>query len=266
LCSMKILRQPGVDRLHALEIALQGPREMLLSGEIGAVRDPDGERLRAQHLAELDAFDVMRHRLRPCRRVGMRQAAELVGMLLVGLVLESVGIDRVEAEAELVAELLHRMHVLVLVPGEMQRDGRRRPGQLLDRGAVLELVEHVARLADAGEAGEARAAGADAPARNRDAEAGDRLGDGLDVGAGAPQLAAQRLIILVQRRQDLGVLLGDIARGDAVGPGHGGFLPEVASCYRLNETALPASTFRMLPVDFGASVQKNFTAAAMSSG
>jgi hypothetical protein len=191
----------------------------------------------------------------------MAETAELVGELLLGLVLEGVGVDRVEAQAQLVAELLHRVHVLVLVPGEMQRDGRRRAGQPLDRGAVFQLVEHVARLADAGEPGEARAAGADTPARDGDAEARHGLGDRLDVGAAPRQLPSERVIVFLERRQRLGVLLGDVGRGDAIGPGHGGF-----SHYRLNETAFPASTFRMLPVDFGASVQKNFTAAAMSSG
>ena len=45
--------------------------------------------------------------------------------------------------------------------------------QLLDDGAILDLVEDVARLAGAREAGKARAAGADAPGRDGDMEGGD---------------------------------------------------------------------------------------------
>ncbi len=81
----------------------------------------------------------------------------------------------------------------------MQRDRRRRLRQLMDDGAIVELVEDAARLAGAGEAGKARAAGADAPGGNGDEEFGDLLGDRLDIDAAAGKCRAQRLVIGFQR-------------------------------------------------------------------
>ncbi len=75
------------------------------------------------------------------------------------------------------------------VPGEVQRNGRRGAAERVDDGAILELVEHRARLAGAGEAGEAGAAGADAPGRDRDAEAADLRRDRLDVETATGELA-----------------------------------------------------------------------------
>src|SRR5262249_11403324 len=84
---------------------------------------------------------------------------------------------------------------------------RRGARELLDHAAIVELVEDVARLAGAGEARESRAAGAHAPGRNRDAELADARGDALDVDIAPPQLAAERLVVLLERRQG-GLVLG----------------------------------------------------------
>ena len=63
--------------------------------------------------------------------------------------------------------------------------------QLGDDGAILDLVEDVARLALAGEAGKARAAGADAPGGHGDGEGRDLGLDRVDVDAAAVEALAQ---------------------------------------------------------------------------
>ena len=149
----------------------------------------------------------------------MGQRAELVGERLARLVLERVGVDRVEAEAQRLGALGEFAVVADLVPGEMRRAGRRRARELVDRRAILELVENVARLAGAGKAGEARAAGADAPGRDGDGEGGDLRRDRLDVEAAPRQLPAERAVIVLERGGALRVLLGDQRIGNAIGHG-----------------------------------------------
>ena len=144
-----------------------------LAGEVRAVADPDRQRLRADRLADLDALEVVLDRLRADRGVGVAERAELVGERLAGRVGEGVRVHRVEAEPELLAPSAFSAARVGLVPRDVQRDRRRRAGQPLDDGAVVELVEDVARLARPGEAREAGAAGADAPGGHGDAEGRD---------------------------------------------------------------------------------------------
>ena len=162
----------------------------------------------------------MLDRLGADRCVGVRQRAELVGERLAGRVREGVRVHRVEPEAELGGARAERGRVGP-VPGDVQRDGRRRAGQLVDDGAVAELVEDVARLAGAGEAREARAAGADAPGRHRDGEGGDPGLHRLDVDAAAVELRAERGVVLAERGLAAGVLgrdQGGIDLGHASAP------------------------------------------------
>ena len=84
---------------------------MALAGEVRAVADPDRQRLGAERLADLDAFEIVLDRLPARRGVGVRERAELVGERLARLVLEGVGVHRVEAEAE------RRRLVLQFAPG-----------------------------------------------------------------------------------------------------------------------------------------------------
>jgi hypothetical protein len=49
--------------------------QALLPGKVRAVADPDRQRRRAQRLADLDALDVVRHRLRPDIGAGIGQRA-----------------------------------------------------------------------------------------------------------------------------------------------------------------------------------------------
>ena len=113
--------------------------------------------------------------------VAVGQRAELVGERLAGLVLEGVRVDGVEADAERLRPLGELAIVADLVPRKVGRAGRRRAGELVDRRAVLELVEDAARLARTGKPGETRAAGPDAPGRHGDGEGRDPGGHRVDV-------------------------------------------------------------------------------------
>ena len=92
-------RHVGVDLPQSVEHAFERPAKVRLPGEVGAVGEPDRDGLRAERHADVDDVADVGHRLRPHGRVGVRKGAELVGVHLPRLVLESVRVDRVEAEA-----------------------------------------------------------------------------------------------------------------------------------------------------------------------
>ena len=138
-----------------------------------------------------------------------REAAELVGERLAGRILKGVGVHRVEAEAAPFGVVDQFGRIVVAIPGDVQRDARRRAGQLMDDGAIVELVEDVARLADAGEAREARAAGADAPGRHGDRERGGLRLHLVDVDVAAAEHVAERLVFALQRLERGLVLVAD---------------------------------------------------------
>ena len=119
-------------------------------------------------------------------------------MRLPGRILEGVGVHRVEAETALLRIGLELGRVVVEVPGDVQRDARRRAGQLMDDGAVVELVEDIARLADAGKAGEARAARPNAPARDRDLERGGFCLNLVDLDSAPNKHLADRVVFALQ--------------------------------------------------------------------
>ena len=208
--------QPRVDFAQKVEVRAEDAIEVRLPGEIGAVGDPDGQRLRPELLADLDALEIVRDRLVAHSPVAVGQRTELVRELLTGLVLKRVGVDRVKADAKRL-RLFGKLAVIAdLVPREMRRAGRRRPRQLMDGCAILELVDNAARFALARKAGEARAARADPPRRNGDGESGDFGGDRLDVEAAALQAPSEGGIVLILRRGELFVLFADQRMRDAI--------------------------------------------------
>ena len=81
-----IRRQPGIDRRRQFEIALEGPGEMALAREVGAVADPNGQRLRAELFAERDAVEIVPDCLLAHGAIGVRERTELVGRGCVGSV------------------------------------------------------------------------------------------------------------------------------------------------------------------------------------
>jgi hypothetical protein len=203
LCSVKRRQssgEGGVDGAHRVEVALEGAGEVGLAGEVGAVGDPDGEGFGIKGLADLDAFEVVLDGLSPRGRVGVGEGAELVGEGLAGLVLKGVGVHRVEGKAEGFCLIFQCLGV-GFVPRDVERDGGGGGGEAVDDGAVVELVEDVARLTGAGEASKARAAGADAPGWDGNAERQDLGFDRFYVDAAAVELLAERLVVAPERRR-----------------------------------------------------------------
>jgi hypothetical protein len=98
--------------------------------------------------------------------------------------------------------------------------------KLLDHAAVFDLVEHVARLAAAREAREARAAGAHAPRGHGHGERGHLAADGLDVHVAAGELLAEGFVVVEHAALKRRVVLLDQAGGNQVA-GHGGLLGQV---------------------------------------
>ena len=151
---------------YAVEAAAQGH----LSRIVRPVRQPDGDRRAAELLSNLDHAKVVLDGLASYCGARVAEGAELVAVLLSGLVLEGVRVHRIEAEAEPSGVGADGVEVPWLVPGDVQGDAWRRAGELLYEAGVFHLLEQRARLALAGEATEARAAGGEGPRRECDLE------------------------------------------------------------------------------------------------
>lgn len=151
----------------------------------------------------------------------MAEGAELVAEALPRPVLEGVGVHRVEAEAERGGTLPQLAGVGRLVPRDVQRHAGRAAGEPVDDGRVVQLLEHVARLAGPGEAAEARAAGAERPRRERDLEAPHRVDERVDAHAAALEALAERGEVACVGGEG-GAVGGGIDGGDGRGDRHGG--------------------------------------------
>src|SRR5690606_20448224 len=145
-----------------IQITPEGTGKIHLAREVRAVPDPYRQRLRAQFLPDLDAFDVVSYGLTAHGRVRMRKRAELVRVRLTLRIGKSVGVLRIDRQAEAGSCLPQTLRIR-LVPRDMQRNGGCRARQLMNDGAILDLVEYVARLARAWKTCKARTASAHAP-------------------------------------------------------------------------------------------------------
>src|SRR5438046_6468895 len=115
----------------------------------------------------------MLNRLRANGGIGMREAAELVGKAVLGPVLESIRIDRIEPQSQCVGMSLQSLGVGRFVPGKMQRNSGRRARKAVNDRAIVNLVENVGRFTRAGKAREARSSRTDAPGWQGHREARD---------------------------------------------------------------------------------------------
>src|SRR5437016_4207276 len=77
----------------------------------------------------------------------------------------------------------------------MQRDCGSGATQSIDDGAILELLEHIARLPLPGKAGEPCAASTNTPRRNSDREAGDGRRNFLDIDPTSVQGPCKRIVV-----------------------------------------------------------------------
>ncbi len=206
---LPVVGQAGVNLAQALQVARQRRAEVLLTGEIAAVANPDGNGLRTELFADFNALQVVLDGLSTHRRVGVGEAAEFVRVFLARLILKGVGIDRIEPQAEGLGVLLQGGVVLHRVPGEVGGNRWRGSDELVHRSAVLQLVENVPRLTGSGEAEEARAAGAHAPGRQRNLQRLSPGGQRLRVDFSARQLLPQHLVVALEVGPNSLVLLLD---------------------------------------------------------
>src|SRR6185503_11884757 len=79
-----VVRQRRVDLAHTLEVACEHAAEMLLAGKVSTVANPNGVRLRAERLANLNALQVMLDCLLANFLVRMRETTKFVRALLAG--------------------------------------------------------------------------------------------------------------------------------------------------------------------------------------
>ena len=138
-------------------------------------------------LAELDHVEVVFDRSLASPRIDGRHRPELVGDRAVSsrrrIVLEGVGVHRVEREPERPGVLTQGEDVVRLVPGDVETDRPVRTGQGVQRRDVVQLLLDPARLPAAGKAAEAGAAGPERPGRRGDAETPHLLDHTLGVDA-----------------------------------------------------------------------------------
>ncbi|MNK85174.1 hypothetical protein D3C87_1050480 [compost metagenome] len=211
---MPVGGQGAVDVAHAVEVTFQRAAQIVLARKVGAIAHPHRQRRRAQRTPQFDAVDIVLDGLRAHGRAMRRQAAVFVRLRLSGLVLEGIRIDGVKAQAVSLGGLAQGGRVADLVPWKMQRDGGRRLRQLVDDGAIFELFKHVARFAQAGETGKARAARAGAPAGYGHGKRLRQRRQFFNVLAAAGQHTAQGRIVGVQVRLQLGIVVGHQAAID----------------------------------------------------
>ena len=216
--------------MGAFKVAVKGATEMLLTGEIAAVANPDRERLGAQLLTDVNALQVVRHRLGACGRVGVRQAAELVTVRLPTLIGKGVGVDGIELQIRIGCGFPQFRPIAAAIPRNVQGHTGGGCGQLVDDAAVLHFVEHMLGLAWPWKTCEACAAGAHA--RHEGIELPLRVVPDLLRGGLAVDLGVGRVVELLghDRARDLlqeFLGLGDRALHALRAGGEGELGPEI---------------------------------------
>lgn len=147
-----------VDRGEGVGEAILATADVLLTGVVGAVGEPDLEVAGAGRVHDVDAGEVVIDRLLPDHQVGVRERAELVVV-----VLERVRVDRAQRDALRRGEVAQSGVVVDPVPRNVQRHRRRESGELVDGRRVRDLLLDGARDSRSGEDLEAGAGVAEGP-------------------------------------------------------------------------------------------------------
>ncbi len=155
--------EPLVDRGQRLRQAFLAGPDVVLARVVGAVGQPDLQVARAGLAHDLDAPQMVVDGGLTDRSVGVGEAAELVDV-----VLEGVGVDRAEAQAEVGGVGAELGEVVDLVPRDVEGDARGEPGDGVDLGGVGQLLERVTGHAGLGEHLEPGARVAIGPRRHLD--------------------------------------------------------------------------------------------------
>ena len=103
--------------------ALVSAAQVVLSGEIGTIGEPDGQHFGIQLFAVLYTLDVVVNGLLADDSFRVAKGAEFIAIRLVFLVLKSIGIDRIDGQAVVRKQLFEGGYILGNVPGNVQGDG-----------------------------------------------------------------------------------------------------------------------------------------------
>jgi len=139
----------------------------------------------------------------------MAQAAILVGMRLLRLILKRVGVHGIETQTEGLGTLSKFRGIVWFVPGNMQRHSSGRSGQLIDHCTVSHFFVNVSRFTDARKPCESRATSANAPGGNGNIECHYARRNRLNVNVVATQLFTKMLIVVVKGLRCRRIMLGD---------------------------------------------------------
>ena len=131
-----------IDLREAVSEPVLTAPDITLAGVVGAVGKPDLQVSRPGLVHDLDALEMVVDRLAAYRLIDVGQAAELVDV-----VLEGVGVDRAERYTKISGIVPERSVVLDLVPRDVQRNLRCKPGQFVHLGSVRELFLDGSRCA-----------------------------------------------------------------------------------------------------------------------
>src|SRR5688572_29858595 len=178
---------------------------MQLSGEIAAVANPDGMRAGSQRGADLETFEIVLDRLTPHRGIAMTETAELVRQRLSGAILKRIRVDRVDGEPACLRVRPQLAGIPGCVPWDMKgyaRSGAREPEHHL---AIVELLEHIPRLAGNRKAREPRAARSQAPRWHGHVERHEARDERLGIHTPASELPGEVFVILLERRREGGI-------------------------------------------------------------
>ncbi len=245
--------QGAVDRAQAVQVAVEGTAEMLLARE-------SSRRRRSTRCGSARRASARAPGTRGCARppaahgrVGVREAAELVGEPLARLVLEGVRVHGVDRRARApAAKALSSAGRVGLVPGDVQRDpggGRARACWTTSQSSSFSKTFAGLRRGR----GSARSACRRCPRPMRAAATRKAPARSVSRSISTPRRReppAEVLVVLRERGEALLVLLGDlrVAQRNPMAA-----LPSstlgAALRHRVKAATLPASTFRMLPVD-----------------
>ena len=119
-------------------------------------------------------------------------------MGLVTLVLECIGINGIESQAQVPCQFSQRRQVIDLVPGEVGRYPRRRTAKLLYDRTVFQTFVNIGGFTRNGKSGESRAAPAGAPSGNGNAEGGNLSRNRSNILTPPRQLPAQEIVVFLQ--------------------------------------------------------------------
>ena len=112
--------------------------QAILTGIIGAIRQPETDDVGVDRLSNLDTFEHMRDRLLPNLLVDMAQTAKTIGIFL-----KEVRIDSTNTQAKCMRILFHRLPIVFHVPGNMNGDARTDARDVVDLCRVCQLLTQI---------------------------------------------------------------------------------------------------------------------------